>query len=208
MSAKLAIADELDRATAVFVGERPRMFQVAYRTLGSVSDTEDVVQEAWLRWQRTDRAIVRNPTAFLATTTSRLALNTALSARRRHETRSDPRDWEPADPGIGPQDSAERGEAVGLAMLLLLQTLSPMERAAYVLREAFDYPYRRIAELLQVSPVYARQLVARAHRGIAARARRPVESAAHSHLVRVFLAASRTGNLGALEQLLAADAAG
>jgi len=87
-----------------------------------------------------------------------------------------------------------------------VQTLTPMERAAYVLREAFDYPHRRIAELLRISPAYARQLVVRAHRGIVARARRPVEPAAHRHLVRVFLAASRTGNLSVLEQLLAADA--
>ena len=208
MSTKRTAADELDRAMAVFAGERPRLFQVAYRTLGSVSDTEDVVQEAWLRWQRTDRAVVRNPAAFLATTTSRLARNTTRSARRRHETHADPQDWEPADPAAGPEDSAERDEAVGQAVLLLLQTLSPMERAAYVLREAFDYPYRRIAEILQVSPVYTRQLVARAHRGIAARARRPVEPARHGQLVRAFLAASRTGNLSALERLLAADAAG
>jgi RNA polymerase sigma-70 factor (ECF subfamily) len=207
MNASVAVAEELDHATAVFVGVRPRLFQIAYRTLGSVSDTEDVVQDAWLRWQRTDRAAVRNPTSFLATTTSRLALNTVQSARRRHETYTDPQDWEPADPEAGPENGAVRDEAVGQAVLLLLQTLSPAERAAYVLREAFDYPYRRIAELLQITPVYTRQLVARAHRGIGARARRPVEPAAHSHLVRVFLAASRTGNLSALERLLAADAA-
>ena len=206
MSAQLAVGDELDHAATVFVGARPRLLQIAYQTLGSVSDTEDVVQETWLRWQRTDRSLVRNPAAFLATTTSRLALNTALSARWRHETCTDPQDRELADAGAGPEDGAERGEAIGQALLLLLQALTPMERAAYVLREAFDYPYSRIAEILQISPVYPRQLVVRAHRGIAARAHRPVEPAAHRHLVRVFLAAARTGSLSALEQLLAADA--
>jgi RNA polymerase sigma-70 factor (ECF subfamily) len=208
VNASVAVAEDLDHAAVVFLGARPRLFQVAYGTLGSVSDTEDVVQDAWLRWQRTDRATVRNPTSFLATTTSRLALNTVQSARRRHETYTDPQDLESADLETGPEDGAVRGEAVGQAVLLLLQTLSPMERAAYVLREAFDYPYRRIAEILRITPAYTRQLVARAHRGISARARRPVEPAVHSHLVRVFLAASRTGNLSALERLLTADTAG
>lgn len=145
------VASELDRATAVFVGERPRMLRIACRTLGNVGDAEDIVQEAWLRWQRTDRAVVTNPAAFLTTTASRLALNTATSARRRHESCTDPQGWDPADPGASPGDSAERAEAVGRALLLLLQTLSPMERAAYVLREAFGYRYERIGALLRVS---------------------------------------------------------
>lgn len=202
------VTSEPDRATAVFVGERPRMLRIACRTLGSVGDAEDIVQEAWLRWQRTDRAVVTNPAAFLTTTTSRLALNTATSARRRHEGCTDPQGWDPADPGASPADGAERAEAVGRALLLLLQTLSPMERAAYVLREAFGYPYQRIGALLRVSSACTRQLVARARQGIGARARRPVAPAAHSRLVRLFLAASRSGNLSALEQLLVADAVG
>lgn len=196
---------DLDAAAAVFVSARPRLFEIAYRVLGSVSEAEDVVQEAWLRWQRTDRSVVLNPTAFLATTTTRLALNVAQSARRRRETYADAWFPEPADAGIGPEARAERGEAVEQAVLLLLQNLSPRERAAYVLREAFDYPYQRIAELLHLGAANTRQLVRRAHKRVGTARRAPVSSSVHRHHVRAFLAAAQAGRLTDLEQLLAAD---
>jgi RNA polymerase sigma-70 factor (ECF subfamily) len=200
-------ARELDPAAAVFVGVRPRLFEIAYRILASASESEDVVQEAWLRWQRTDRSVVLNPTAFLATTTTRLALNLVQSARNRRETYADPCILDPADPGIGPETRAERGEAVERAVLLLLQKLTPTERAAYVLREAFDYPYRQIAEILLLTSAHARQLVRRAHKRIASERRRSVIPSAHRRLVLAFRAASHAGQLSDLEQLLVADVA-
>ena len=201
-------AGELEQAASVFVGVRPRLFEIAYRILASVSEAEDVVQEAWLRWQRTDRSIVLNPTAFLATTTTRLALNVAQSARSRRETYADPWLLERADPRIGPEAHAEQGDAVDHAVLLLLQKLTPPERAAYVLREAFDYPYQRIAEVLNLGAANTRQLVRRAHNHIDDERRRPVNPIMHRRLVMAFGAAAHAGNLTDLEQLLAADVAG
>jgi len=200
-------ASGLDQAASVFLGARPRLFEIAYRILANVSETEDVLQEAWLRWQRTDRSVVLNPTAFLATTTTRLALNVAQSARSRRETYADPWVLEQADPRIGPEARAERGEAVEHAVLLLLEKLTPTERAAYVLREAFDYPYQRIAEVLHLGAANTRQLVRRAQNRIDAERRRPVNPTVHRRLVVAFRAASHAGNLTDLEQLLVADVA-
>ena len=143
----------LDEAVAVFVGLRPRLFGIAYRMLGSAVEAEDVVQEVWLRWQKTDRSVVVSPVAFLSSTTTRLAINVAQSARVRRETYIGPWLPEPIDTSSDPEVGAERAEALELALLLVLEKLSPTERAAYVLREAFDYSYPEIAEILQLSPV-------------------------------------------------------
>jgi RNA polymerase sigma-70 factor (ECF subfamily) len=204
----VSVASELDRAAEVFVGVRPRLIEIAHRIVGNMSETEDVVQEAWFRWQRTDRSVVRNPTAFLATTTTRLALNLAQSARSRHETYAEPWLLEQADRRVGPEAQAERGEAVERAVLLLLQSLTPTERAAYVLREAFGYPYQQIAEILLLNTAHARQLVRRAHKRIASERRRPVNPTVHRRFVLAFRTAARAGNLADLEKLLAADVAG
>jgi RNA polymerase sigma-70 factor (ECF subfamily) len=158
----------LDHAAAVFVGLRPRLFGVAYRMLGSSPEAEDIVQEVWLRWQTTDRSVVVDPPAFLVTATTRLAINLLRSARSRRETYVGPWLPEPVDTSADPQIGAEQGEALELAVLLLLETLSPTERAAYVLREAFDYEYSGIAAVLELSEVNARQLVSRARRHITA----------------------------------------
>ncbi|WP_433171971.1 RNA polymerase sigma-70 factor [Actinoallomurus sp. CA-150999] len=195
----------LDEAASVFVGLRPRLFGIAYRVLGSSAEAEDVVQEAWVRWQTTDHAAVVDPGAFLATVTTRLAINVAQSARKRRETYVGPWLPEPVDTGADPQVGAERGEALELAVLFLLEKLSPTERAAYVLRESFDYPYGQIAEILQLSEANTRQLVSRARRHLSAGRRRPVSSSAHRRLLTTFLAAARTGDLAALEELFAAD---
>jgi RNA polymerase sigma-70 factor (ECF subfamily) len=195
---------DLDDAAWLYLRVRPRLFQIAYRILGSVCEAEDVLQDVWVRWQATDRRVVLNPTAFLVTMTSRMAINVARSARLRRESLdADFRD--PTAEGVDPQDAAERGEAVEIAVLILLQRLTPAERAAYVLREAFDYPYPRIAEILKLQAANTRQLVRRAHVGLASQRRRPVTSASHRRLHRAFVSAATTGRLSDLETLLAAE---
>jgi RNA polymerase sigma-70 factor (ECF subfamily) len=192
--------------TASFEAVRPRLFGIAYRTLESAADADDVVQDAWIRWQRTDRDQVRDTAAFLATTTKRLALNVAQSAWARRETSIEP--WHPeqvdvrADPTLG----AERREALELAMRTLSERLSATERAAYVLREAFDYPYRQIAGVLATSEANARQLVTRARVRLAGGSRRQVGAAELQRLVEAFEDAGQTGDLTTLELLLAAEA--
>ncbi|MFC6929063.1 sigma-70 family RNA polymerase sigma factor [Actinomadura yumaensis] len=197
----------LEEAASVFTRARPRLFGIAYRMLGSVTEAEDVVQDTWLRWQDADRPAIANPTAFLALITTRLAINITKSARSRRETYIGPWLPEPVDTGTDPALAAERGEALELALLLLLQRLTPTERAAYILREAFDYPYPRIAEILQVSPANTRQLVSRARKHLTSTRRVPIDRTEHRRLVEVFLSAAQTGNTAALEDLFAADAA-
>ena len=196
---------DLDAAVATFTAVRPRLFGIAYRMLGSAAEAEDVVQDAWLRWQAYDRGTVRDPAAFLVTTTTRLAINATQSARARRETYPGPWLPEPVDTTADPTLGAERAEALELAVLMLLEQLTPAERAAYVLREAFDYPYRVIAEVLQVTEPSARQLASRARRHLADGRRAPAGRAEQRRLLGAFLFAARTGDLPALEQLLAAD---
>src|SRR5690606_35996698 len=151
-----------DTAVATFESVRPRLFGIAYRMMGTVAEAEDLVQEAWLRWQGTDHESVREPAAFLATTVTRLALTELDSARARRERYVGSWLPEPVDTSADPALGAERAEALSFAVLLLLERLTPPERAAYVLHEAFDYPYRRIAEVLETSEANARQWGSRA----------------------------------------------
>lgn len=142
---------------------RTRLFRVACRTVGNPQEAEDLVQDVWERWQRTDRTAVVDPGAFLVTAVSRLAINVVQSARRRHETPAGP--WLPvesASSGVDPQTHVEQQEAFDLAVRVLLDRLSPAERATYVLREGFEYPYREIAATLRIGAPNARQLVKRA----------------------------------------------
>ena len=199
--------DDLGEAVSIFNGLRPRLFGIAYRMLGSASEAEDLLQEVWLRWQTTDRSVVNNPGAFLATTTTRLAINELQSARVRRETYIGPWLPEPVDTSADPFLGAERGEALGLAVLLLMEKLTPHERAAYVLREAFDYPYGQIADILQSTEPAVRQLVSRARKHVAGERKVPVPELAQRELLATFLAAARSGDLAALEQLFAADVA-
>src|SRR5207248_1775971 len=173
--------------------------------LGSAVEAEDIVQDVWLRWQTTDRTVVRDAPAFLATTTTRLAISHAQSARSRRETYVGPWLPEPVDTSADPGLGAERGEALELAVLVLLEKLSPAERAAYVLREAFDYPYKQIAEILQLEEANTRQLVTRARKHIADGRRTQVSSAEQQRLLGAFLDAAQKGDLAALESLFAAD---
>lgn len=197
--------DSLGSAVAVFDSSRPRLFGIAYRMLGSVAEAEDIVQETWLRWQQTDRSVVRNPPGFLTTVTTRLAINSADSARVRREQYIGPWLPEPVDTSADPTLGAERAEALDAAVLVLLEALPARERAAYVLREAFDYPYPRIAEIVQTTEANTRQQVSRAKKHVADNRREPVSTAEHRRLLTAFVAAARTGDLESLERLLAAD---
>jgi RNA polymerase sigma-70 factor, ECF subfamily len=163
------------------------------------------VQDVWLRWQSTNRSAVENPPAFLATTTTRLSINLAQSARSRRETYIGAWRPEPADTSGDPGSGAERGEALRLAVLLLFEKLSPTERAAYVLREAFDYPYRHIADILQMDEANARQLVFRARKHIANGRSTPVSSDEQRRFLEVFMGAAQKGDVAGLEGLFAED---
>ena len=195
----------LDQATKDFLSARPQLFGIAYRVLGSASEAEDIVQETWLRWQSTDRSKVHEPAAFLTTVATRLAINVAQSARVRRESYVGPWLPEPVDTTQDPHLGAERAEALEMAVLLLLEKLNPVERAAYVLREAFDYPYGRIAEILETSEANTRQLVSRGRKHLAAERKEAVTPTAHRRLLEVFLSAARTGDLSGLEDVLTAD---
>jgi RNA polymerase sigma-70 factor, ECF subfamily len=199
---------DLDSAVAVFSSVRPRLFGVAYRMLGSVTEAEDILQEVWLRWQSYDRATVVEPAAFLMTTTTRLCLNELQSARVRRETYIGPWLPEPVDTSADPTLGAERAEALAFATLMLLEKLTPAERAAYVLREAFDYPYKSIATTVQVSEANARQLVSRARKHLAeerrvADAPVAVDPVEQQNLLAAFVSAAMDGEMAALERLFA-----
>ena len=197
----------LDSAIRVFSRVRGRLFGIAFRIVGSAFDAEDIVQEAWLRWQTCDRSRVRKPEAFLAVTTERLALNHVQSARVRYERPNGPDVVRTPVDTPDPTLNAERTEALEGAVLLLLQTLSPRERTAFVLREAFDYAYGPIADMLQLSQAAARQLVSRARRRLTAETRATVTPSAHRELVTVIIDAARAGDIRSLERVLQADTA-
>jgi RNA polymerase sigma-70 factor (TIGR02957 family) len=196
---------DVDDAVADFLQVRPQLFGIAYRMLGSVAEAEDVVQDAWIRWQNTDRRGVQNSAAFLTTTTTRLAINAVTSARARRETYIGPWLPEPVDTSADPTLGAERAEALDGAILLLMERLTPTERAAYVLREAFDYSYREVADVLGVSEANARQLVRRARTALASERRHGADPARQRQLVEAFVAAARSGSVAELERLFADD---
>jgi RNA polymerase sigma-70 factor (ECF subfamily) len=205
MSPRPGGAADLEEATAVFTSLRPRLFGIAYRMLSSATEAEDLVQEVWLRWQLCDRNAVVNPAAFLATTTTRLAINALQSARVRRETYIGPWLPEPVDTSADPYLGAERGEALEFAALLLMEKLTPSERAAYVLREAFDYPYAQIADILQSTEPAVRQLVSRARKHVTGERRTPASADAQRELLASFIAAARSGDMAGLERLFAPD---
>ena len=198
-----------DDGVVLFTSQQPRLFNIATRILGDASAAEDVVQEVWVRWQRTNRSEIHNPPAFLATATTRVAINVLQSAHHRRETSVTPwledmTDGAKAAP-MDPAANAEAIEAAEHAVHVLLERLGPAERGAYVLRKAFDYPYARIAQILPISAVHARQLVRRAQLKLNSANPQPVNSADHQRLVRAFLAAAQHGEFLSLELLLVAD---
>jgi len=194
-----------DDGVSSFISARPRNLAAASRTLGSSAEAEDILQDVWLRWQHVDRELVRNAPAFLKTTTVRLAINRATGARLRHEAPLERRLAEPIDPEAGPGLLAERGQALESALLILLEKLSPLERAAYLLREAFDYSYRHVARVVRVSEANSRQLVTRARKHLADERRVPVAAADLRRIADAFIDATRSGNLARLEAILSAD---
>jgi len=202
---RLYDAPESSTAESFFAELRPRLFAIAYRGVGDVGEAEDIVQETWIRWQNCDRSTVRDPRAFLAATTARLSSNAAQSARARHETYIHTWLPEPADSAADPVVAAERSDAIEFAVRLTLEKLSPSQRASYVLRHAFDYPYARIAEIIQQSQASVRQHVSRARRRLTSRNRVAISVRKHRQLLDAFVAGAQDGNLVALEQLLAAD---
>ena len=195
-----------DTATLeVFEAQRGRLFGIAYRMLGSASEAEDLVQDAWLRWQGTDRSVVREPAAFLATTVTRLAITALESARARREVYVGPWLPEPVQTADDPALGAERNEALSLAVLLMLERLTAAERAAFVLHEAFAYPFRQIAEVLEISEANARQLATRARAHLDRERAAPASDAEKQRFLTAFIEAAQNGDLDALEAVLAED---
>ncbi|MGJ0389959.1 RNA polymerase sigma-70 factor [Microbacterium sp. CGR1] len=196
---------DLDTAVQIFAAQRRRLFGIAYRMLGTVADAEDIVQETWIRWQNTDRMQVKEPAAFLSTVTTRLSINVLQSARAKRETYIGPWLPEPVNTDDDPALGAERAEALQFAILLTLEKLTPTERAAYILREAFDYPYPRIAEVVSSSVVSARQLVSRARAHLTSATQTEVEPSHQRRLLEAFLTAAQKGDAQELEKLFADD---
>lgn len=192
-----------------FETHRPRLFSLAYRLLGSRSDAEDVVQDTWLRWRQADTSAIRDPEAWLVTAASRLGIDRLRALKLHRERYVGPWLPEPAeiDERPGPDRGAEVAEQVSLAFLAVLERLGPEERAAFLLKEAFDYDYAQIAEWLGHGEANCRQMVHRARERVqAARPRFPVEPQRHRHLLERFMQAARIGDRDAIQALLHADA--
>jgi RNA polymerase sigma-70 factor, ECF subfamily len=189
-----------------FARQRSLLFTVAYELLGSASDAEDVVQETWLRWSDVDHAAVRDPRAYLVRIVTRQALNRLRSVARRREDYVG--EWLPEPLLTSPDVAAdvELAESISIAMLTVLETLGPAERAVFVLREVFDTPYEEIAEAVGKSPAAVRQIAHRARDHIAARRpRMAVSTTEQQEAVDRFLAAIRHGDLQGLLDVLAPD---
>ena len=193
-------------------GLRGLMFSIAYRMTGSVAEAEDLVQEAFFRLGRARRGgvVVESPKAYLSTTTTRLAINHLRSARARRESYVGT--WLPEPVVVNlhesPEEMTEISDSLSMAFLLLLESLSPVERAVFLLREVFEYPYEDIAQIADKSDANCRQIFARARQRIGSQQARYEASREQSEaLVRSFLAAARDGDLGQLVDLLAADVA-
>ncbi|MFC9391141.1 RNA polymerase sigma-70 factor [Streptomyces venezuelae] len=200
------IASDVDR----FETARPRLEAIAYRLLGSVSEAEDAVQETFLRWHAADTGRIDVPEAWLTKVLTNLCLNQLTSARARRETyvgRWLPEPLLAGDPMLGPADTAEQRDSVSYAVLVLLERLAPAERAVYVLREAFAYPHREIAAILDITEAACQQTYHRAKKHIAdGRARTEIDEAAARRIVEEFLAAATSGRTEPLVQLLTQDA--
>jgi len=198
-------ANEVDR----FEAARPRLAAIAYRLLGSASDAEDMVQETFLRWEGADRGRIEVPEAWWTTVLTRLCLNQLDSARARRETYVGT--WLPepllaGDPMLGPDETAVQRESVSYAVMVLLERLSPAERAVYVLREAFDHSHAEIAGILDITESTSQQLLHRARKHLDARPRTVVDDEAARRIAEEFLAAATSGRTEPLVDLLTRDA--
>ena len=188
---------------------RPLMFSIAYRMLGSVTEAEDILQNAYLRYRQMPAGSIDSPKAFLSTVVTRLCLNHLQAARVQRESYLGP--WLPEplltedDPG-SPTSHAEKLESISMAFLVLLERLTPVERAVFLLREVFDYPYPEIAAIVGKEEVSCRQIFSRAKKFIAAQSPRFTPSTEHYHqLLQQFLEAVEEGDLDGLTQLLTSD---
>lgn len=188
-----------------FQSVRPRLFGIAYRVLGRAADAEDVVQDVWVRWQGTDRARVHDRVAYLVKITTNVALNVAVSARYRREITVGSQLPDRIPGAEDPTLATERFEDLQHAVRLLVQRLTPAERAVFVLREAFGYRFGEIAETLAISNANARQLGRRARAHLAERRREPVRAVECDRLVRSFLDAAQDGAVAGLERVLRDD---
>jgi len=188
---------------------RPLLFGIAYRMLSSISDAEDIVQDAYLRYAATPRESIRSPSAFLATIVTRLCLNQLQSARVQRETYVGP--WLP-EPLVsltndyGPSDKFEEAESISMAFLVLLEQLTPLARAVFLLREVFDYDYAEIAEIVERDEAACRQLFSRARKELGSGRRRfqPTD-AEHRRIVLSFMQATTLGDIRGLTNLLTED---
>jgi RNA polymerase sigma-70 factor (ECF subfamily) len=195
-----------DASTAAFVASRNLLFTVAYEILGSAADAEDVLQETWLRWFEVDLDEVRDPRAYLVRITTTQALNRLRTAQRRRETY--PGQWLPEPLLTAPDagEDAELAERVSMAMLLVLETLAPLERAVFVLREVFDVGYDEIAAAVGRTPATVRQIAHRAREHVAARRPRiPVPAGEIRGALEAFRRAMTTGDVQGLLAVLAPD---
>ncbi|GAA3127339.1 RNA polymerase sigma factor SigJ [Streptosporangium carneum] len=191
---------------AEFAAIRPRLVGVAYGLLGSLDEAEDVVQDAWLRLGRVERAEVRDVTGWLVVTVSRLALDVLRSARVRREEYVGPWLPEPVVTEADPADRITLAESMSLAMLVVLESLSPAERTAFVLHDVFGLPFEEVGRAVGRSPAACRQLAARARRHVTARAPRfEVDAAEHRKVVEAFARASSGRDIAALVALLDPD---
>ncbi|WP_123688812.1 sigma-70 family RNA polymerase sigma factor [Allostella humosa] len=187
--------------TAAFEAQRPRLVRLAYRMLGSMAEAEDIVQDAWLRWQSVDVATVREPAAFLGRTVTRLCLDAMKSARAQRETYVG--SWLP-EPIVEPPEETMALDELTLTLMLALERLSPLERAAFLLHDVFDVPLDEVAATLDRDAAAVRQLAVRARRHVqAARPRYPVAPEEGDRMARAFFTASTTGDVAALRTMLA-----
>ncbi|WP_141897826.1 sigma-70 family RNA polymerase sigma factor [Paramicrobacterium agarici] len=194
--------------TERFERERPRLRAAAYRMLGSLAEADDAVQDAWLRLNASDTTDIRNLGAWLMTATSRVCLNMLRTRRTRGETALDARMPDPivVSSTADPELSAEQGEAVSMALMVVMETLSPTERVAFVLHDMFTVPFDEIATLVEKTPDAVRQLASRARRRVRTRETQGhADAAEQRRVVRAFFAASRDGDIDGLLAVLAPD---
>ena len=200
----MADGADLAYSTRVFDEHRDLLVGVAYRVLGSVTDAEDAVQEAWLRWSKVDPAEVSNPRAYLVRVTTRLAIDRLRRAKTRRESYVGPWLPEPVLTGHDVAEEVELAESVSMAMLIVLETLSPLERAVFVLREAFGMPYAEIGEIIGRKEEAVRQLARRARDHVRDRdARFEADQETRRHVTERFLEAAVGGDVQALMEVLA-----
>ena len=197
------------KETEAFDKVRPRLWGLAYRMLGSTADADDAVQDTWLRWQGAGRAQIKSPEAWLTSVCSRLCIDMLRAAHRTRVDYVGP--WLPepllGEPAASPDETVELASSLSVAFLLLLERLSPVERAAYLLHDVFDHGYDDIAAVLEKKPDACRQLVSRARKHLKdGKARFPESSDGQERLLAEFLAALRSGETDQLVSLLAEDA--